>query len=390
MPRNFNRRISATTPTKPNEIDRPSIKEVQGKPVFDKRYLSWRLRNPSHKQANDEDLTERGRDPRQQADASCNIIQLYEHIEYYALQAQTEYGHYEGNSRVLIMPYQEITPQTGWKLYDKTAEQTYTVKEALLSHDHRHQSTFDGRILLSESVGPPENHLLEWHDPFGEADGVPKVLRFMHKEDIRPLLQDREANASGDVSEVRGVPFTPVVGYALVRREPASISNHPFGPARELGHRVRMVVRDPDNPDTTQKIWGQWFDCIVEFQTYALGPKIADRINVWVEQFFMRYNHVLMQLGVQKALPWSERRNKEEARVVHDLSIRTTEIYFRLEDIQVEVHGQIKSYNMQLQTQDSSDSIPWFTSEPDQATYPVDTSEDFALYGAPDVGDDYS
>lgn len=381
----FQRRLSATTPTKPAKEPRPRIQEVVGRPVFDKRYMAWRIRNPSHKQINDPDLDREGRWPRQQADATCSLLQLYEHIEFYAIEYQMEYTHF-GSSRVLMMPQQEITPQPGWMLYDNDTDSVYTVKEVLVSHDMQSRSTFDGRILLAETAGPPEGHRLSWVDPHGEADEIPKVIRVIHKEEVRPLIATREQN--GDTADVTATPFTPVIAYSMVRREPASVSKHPFGAARELKHRVRMTVRDPDNPDLTQKVWGQWFDCIIEFQVYALGPKTADRISVWLEQFFMRYNRVLMQLGVQKILPWSMRRDDEEARAVHDLSVRSVEMYFRLEDVQVEVAGQIKAYSLNVTVSQDSDPVPWFTSEPELPPFATDTSG-LPLFGGPDIGDDY-
>lgn len=381
----FDRRLSATVPTKPGVVSRPSIGEVVAKPIFDKRYMAWRLRNPDHKQALDPDLDKEGRWPRQQADASCNLLQLYEHIEYYIIDAQTEY-HHAGSSRVLMMPNQEITPQTGWLLFDNDTNSVYTVKEALTAHDQQGRSVFDGRILLKESTGPDEGHRLSWIDPYGEADEVVKVIRIMHQEDVRPLISTRTQR--GDTADVTGKPFSPVIAYSMLRREPASVSNHPFGSSREIKPRIRMVVRDPDNPNLTQKIWGQWYDCLIQFRIYASGPKIADRICVWLESFFMRYNRVLMQLGVQQVLPWGMRRDEEEARAVHDLSVRSVEIYFRLEDLQVEVNSQIKSYSIHLQISQDDDPIPWFTSEPDLPRFVTDTSGS-PLFGGADIGDDY-
>lgn len=383
--RAFNRRISTTLPTKAGDVARPRVDEVIGRSIFDRRYMSWRLVNPNHPQAHDAELDRDGRWPRQQADQSCNLLQLYEHIEYYAIESQTEYSHY-GSSRVLMMPNQEITPESGWFLYDNDTDSVYTVKEVLVSKDQQRRSTFDGRILLSETEGPPEGHRLSWIDPYGEKDEKIKVIRVIHKEEVRPLIATR--SAQGDTADVTSTPFMPVIGYSMVRREPASVSNHPFGPAREIKPRIRMTVRDPDNPDLTQKVWGQWYDCIIQFQVYALGPKIADRISVWLEHFFMRYNRVLMQLGVQQVLPWSMRRDDEEERAIHDLSVRSVEIYFRMEDIQVEVDGQIKGYSLKITVSNDSDPAPWFTSEPELPRFSTDTSG-APLFGGPDIGDDY-
>jgi hypothetical protein len=285
-----------------------------------------------------------------------------------------------------MMPHQEITPLPGWMLYDNDTNAVYTVKEVLVSHDPQGRSVFDGRVLLSESEGPAEGHRLSWMDPLGELDEQIKVIRLIHQEEIRPLVATRRQE--GDTADVTGKPFSPIIGYSLIRREPASVSNHPFGPARELKHRLRMVVRDPESPDLIQKVWGQWYDCLIEFHVYALGPKVADRIGVWLEHFFMRYNRVLMQLGVQRVLPWSMRRDSEEARAIHDLSVRTIEIYFRLEDIQVEVDGQIKSYNIKLNVSQDTDPAPWFTSEPELPCFVTDTSG-LPLFGDADIGDDY-
>lgn len=384
--KNFQRKLSATQ-IDPGPTNRPKLDEISGRPYFDRRYLAWRIRNPDHPLADDLDYVNRGRWPRQQADQSCNLLQLYEHIEYYLVEFQTRYGHYKGNSRILMMPYQVITPKAGWKLYDYDTDQVYTVKEVLVSHDRQKRSVFDGRILLSETSGPPEGHKLRWIDPYGEADEQQKLIKVLHSEEVRPLVETRAS--SGDVSDVKSAEFYPVISYRLDRREPASISNHAFGPARELKHRIRMIVRDPDNPNIFQKIWGQWYDNLIEFKVHALGPKIADYIAQWLEIFFLMYNRALMQLGVQQVLPWDHDGDKEEIRTVHDLSVRRLSYYFRLEDLMVELESKISSYSMKFQSLEFSDTVPWFTSEQISESFPTDTSGDYPLYGGPDIGDDF-
>lgn len=384
--RNFQRRLSATNPTIPEDVPRPKLTEVQGKPFFDARYLAWRIRNPDHPLANDPDMINEGRWPRHQADYSCNIIQLYEHIEYYVQDCQMLFKHDPDTSKILIMPYMIVEPQPGWKLYDYDNNQVYTVKDVGRSYNSDKKKVFDGRVILEETSGPPENAKLRWLDPYGERDGVMKVIRIVHADSLESIVKDREA--SGDVHDVRGTAFVPTIAYSLEREEPGSIDNNPFGPAREIGHRVRMVVKDPDNPRITQKIWGQWLDNFVSFKIYAVGPKIANRVAVWLKNFFLMYNRVLTQLGVQRILYWSQSRDKEEERTVNDLSIRTLEYYFKLEDIQVEIEGQIASYDIQFQSLDEFDAVPWYTSEPTSEIFPTDTSGG-SLYGSLNIGDDF-
>lgn len=384
---NFNRKVSASVPHDPPAISRPSLDTVPSKPSrFDNRYLAWRLVNPSHPQANDKNLTERGRWPRQQADESCNVLQLYEHIEYYLEDYQTRYGHYKDNEKVLILPYQFITPKPGWKLLDLDSNLEYEVRDVMTSLDINNTSTFDGRVLLTQE-GPPLGHTLRWLDPNGVLDEEPKVIRIRHSDDIRPLIEAR--SSSGDNANVRGKYFVPTIGYSMIRHGPGSIDNNPFGPRRENKPRLRSTFRDPNNPDMVQKIHGQWMDTLLEFKVYALGGKIADRVGVWLRNFFMMYNGALMSLGVQQLMYWETIRDKEETRAVYDLSVRHIQYYFRIEELEVELNSKLASYNMLFGVSDFTEMDPWYTSEPAPATFPTDSSDTLPLYGLTKIADDY-
>lgn len=386
MPDNFSRRISSSNPSHTQPVDPPRRDSLLGLVTFDSRYLAWRVRNPNHPHAHDKYYVDGPRWPRLQADDSCNRLQLYEYIEYYLAEYQMEFKHYNGNSRVLLMPYQIITPEPGWKLQDVETGIVYTVKDVDYSKDFQRRSVFDGRILLEDASGPPENNKIIWIDPYGEDDEKPKLIRVIHSEEVRNLIGNRESQ--GDVAEVKMNRVLPVVGYKLIREEPGSINGMPFSPNRELAGRTRMVVKSPETPDLEQVIEGQWLDTIIAFEIFAIGPKIADRLSMWLKNFFLLYNGVLTKLGVQRIFFWTQETDKEENRTVNDLSIRSLQYYFRLEDLYIKEYGLIRSYNTTYKLSGEFDPIPWFTSEPTSELFPTDTSGTLPLYGTNIIGDD--
>lgn len=389
MPGNYERKLSATNPHNPGYQSRPRLDEVSSRTArFDSRYLAWRRVNPNHVQAWDLDLVNSGNWPRQQAMDSCNLLQLYHHIEYFLADYQMRFAHYKDKSNVLMMPYLFIEPKAGWKLFDEDKSQEYVVKAALTSKDIEGNSTFDGRILLEGSSGPPEGSKLSWIDPYGENDGKSKLVKILHEEEVRSILESQDPG-SGNMADVRSKGFTPTVGYRLIRHEPASIDGNAFGPAREIKSRVRMTVNDPDDSSLKQKIWGQRMDCILQFNCYSIGGKVADRLSVWLRNFFMMYTSALKLLGIQEMLYWATKSDREESRTTYDLSIRNVQYYFRLEEISVQIDSKIKSYTLAIQALKDGTPAPYYTSEMvATSAYPTDTSGD-PLYGYPDIGDDY-
>ena len=392
MQPNFNRKLSSTNPSgSPHEPSppehRPELHEVSAHPaIFDSRYMAWRIWNPNHPLANDKEMLQTGRSPRQQALDSCNILQLFAHVEYYLPRYQLRFAHWNGRSNVLLMPYAIIPPEQGWKLFDRTDGKEYKVKAIGSMKDLDGKPCFDGRVTLYGTTGPAEDHFLEWIDPYGEIDGKCKLIKMLRRDEVRALLEPQAQQ--GDASDVKSKSWTPVISYEAIRQEPASIDGGMFTKSKELKPRLRMVVRDPEDPSVYQKILGQWTDNLVEFRVHSTTGKVADRLTVWLKNFFMLYTGVLMQLGVQQVLYWGTIRDKEETRTVYDLSVRNVQFYFRLDEIQVELVPVLGHYEIALQTLHDQDPVPWFTSEPEAPEFPTDTSGG-PLYGDILVGDDY-
>jgi hypothetical protein len=332
---------------------RPELDEVPTRPaVYDSRYLAWRIHNPSHPQYHDPDLVNHNREPRQQRLDTCNILQLYHHLEYYFARYQIGYTRLEKGGKVIFMQQAMLEPQPGWRLFDETTNLEYEVRAALQSMDVDGKKTFNGNILLT-AAAPENGHKLVWVDPYGEVDGQPKLIRLIHQEEVMPLLEARSPSANAEMADVRSKPFTPVIGYTMIRHEPGSLGKHPFGPNREMKLRIRMIAKDPYDPNVYQRIKGWWMDTLVQFQAYAIGGKTADRISVWLRNFFKVYTSALKLLGVQEVLYWTTNRDREESRTAYDLSVRNVQFYFRLEEIEVELTTAISAVNIAYEVTDT-------------------------------------
>lgn len=389
-PKNFRRPLSTTMRHNPGVPDQPAPErsEVPRYPAyFDARYMAWRIRNPNHPLSRDKKLENSSAWPRQQRLDSCNLIQLYSHIEYLIVRYQCEYYRYDNQPKVLLFPNMFIEPQPGWQLYDETNGISYIVNKALKSKDINGVATFDGRVLLT-TAGPAEDNKLVWIDPYGEVDGQCKLIRVMHQEAVSAIMDPVTPSSDSDVADIRGKPFAPVIGYSMARHEPGSVDRIAFGSSRELKPRLRYVINDPSDPNIVQRIEGWWMDVLVDFVVHAVGGKVADRLFVWLLNFFVSYTGVLKLLGVQEALYWGTKTDLEEKRTVYDLSLRRLQYYFRLEDIRVEQHPKFMEYSIAYQVLSDQDPSPWYTSEPDGAQFLTDTSGD-PLYGYPNIGDDY-
>ena len=112
----------------------PQRGEVPEHPaIFDSRTQAWRIHNTSHVLRRDP-LHDPNVWPRQQAAVSCNELELFERLEVLITYYQLEFHQPNLNkANLLVLPYQFIKPEAGWKLKNTVTLEEYVIKSALTS-----------------------------------------------------------------------------------------------------------------------------------------------------------------------------------------------------------------------------------------------------------------
>ena len=367
-------------PHNPNKIREIPLRfQVENYPTtYDGRQRAWLLNDPGNPRRLDKNLLNSNSTPKSRAGAGCGLLELYERIEYTILDYQMEYSYYDNNNhRKIYMPYLFITPSKGWKLKDTHTNKTYIVADIILEKNIENKSSFGGTILL-DSEGPPINHRLRWVDQFGESDDIKKVITAAPMDDIEMIIRQRPAE--GDVKDNKGAGFTPCIAYSLRTYEPASIGPHPFGSRRQVKPRIMDIYTDIDDPNMNVVVRGHNMDVLVEFKAYAIGGKIADRLSVWLKNYFSVYNSVLMYLGVQQMNFWGTSKDTNIATVNFDLSKRVVVMYFRLQELSSKLVPKLRKIDSTIDLYPGNEVMPNTTSEPEPDQYAEDTSGNY-LHG---------
>lgn len=357
--------------------------------IFDTRTQAWKIHFPHSPEALDPDRAYENY-PRQKSAAGCNLLELYERLRkcFELYQMEFELIDIENSHpNVIRMPYQFIEPQAGWKLFNRTQGREYTVR-AVGRMSTADGPTFDGKVYLDGTSGPEAGDELIWVDPDGVVDLKQKLVRLLPADRMSSVMAP-EAGA-GDMAGSKKKPFTPMVVYELNRHEPGSLDSSPFGPSKQMKPRIRETINNPSDTREKISILGWWMDTLIDFKCVALTPESADRMTLWVRNFFQLYTSVLKLLGVQELLYWITNQSKTDGRPAGNLYLRNVQYFFRLEEITIERRAKLSSFNLVQRILDSDEEFlaAGETSVVDETRWETthDTSGVY-IYGDVSIGD---
>jgi len=156
-------------------------------------------------------------------------------------------------------------------------------------------------------------------------------------EDVLVLEERNTVNFQSSYSRlIQDVPvalWRDTVVYRVKRREPGTVSKHAFEPPVELRPRQREIRPDPIHPGYHDRIMGQWFDNIIQFDCWSVLNNRADDLIEWFEDFMSKYTWVWEKNGINKILYWMRNTDTESSEWRNDLAVRTVNYYFRTEKV---------------------------------------------------------
>lgn len=258
-------------------------------------------------------------------------------IKQYEYMFQTN----ASDNTLLLMPHLLSPPEAGAKLKNKTTGEIYTIKEVILNPITR---AWDGLIRLNAIAGPNPlmAHRLEFVDH-------KKGVRFIEEY---PQMLGNESQTSDGIIVDKG-PMPPTVVYSLVRKEPGSIGKSPFGPQKDYKKHVREQIKDPNVLGSTIEVRAQTFDNLVQFDCCTTDNISATRLAKWFEKFVNLYEGVLKKNGVQQILYWQRLKDAAVTKWRQDLVVRTVQYYFRTEEIEAVIRGDLRKIDFNVDLADS-------------------------------------
>ncbi len=123
------------------------------------------------------------------------------------------------------------------------------------------------------------------------------------------------------------------ITYKVARREPGTVSAHPFDGRKEIKPRTRQILVDPDYPGYHITVLGQWFDNEVQFEFWTKFANDGDTLITWFEDFLYKYTWVFKKNGVQEMLYLRREIDEEITKWRNDLCYRSLSYYFRTEKL---------------------------------------------------------
>lgn len=130
---------------------------------------------------------------------------------------------------------------------------------------------------------------------------------------------------------IRNTPFDqikefPVIMFHLHHR---TINNQ----FKDVKPRYRTTIRHPYMNDEYVELRGQIFDCMVQFEIYAVSQDEADLLVERFDDFMMTYKGYLKYMGVQEILYYQQLRDEVVQDSRYPIACRPLQYKMRFEKI---------------------------------------------------------
>ena len=142
--------------------------------------------------------------------------------------------------------------------------------------------------------------------------------------------------------------FMDTITYKVTREEPGSIGGNkqPFGGTRELTPNIRQIVKGPDK---SENIYGQWFDTLVQFDTWSLSNWEADILVLWFKRYMTTHRNFLKHMGLSEIHFWWRGVDETSSKLNNGLHLRTIVYFVRTEEICTESDFNLKELQFQIE-----------------------------------------
>lgn len=270
------------------------------------------------------------------SEGALSITQAMELISVLLKSHQLTYVPHHTHKNLLFLPFAFIRPKEGDKIRNLTTNEVYTVDQVLLNPTTKN---WDGLVRL-DLQNPPK--ITEKHSLAYENND--RYISFVHEMPDR-ILNSASANTEGIIDQK--IPMNPTVTWSLRVKEAGGYGK-PFDTKKQRTPHLRESVKDPLVPGYTVEIYGQWFDNIVQFDSWSNDQRTAERLISWFEQFMTSYAGYIKQQGIPHLFFW--RRNADDVNTTwrQSFAMRSSQYYFRTEELEAVYQRDILKIDVTL------------------------------------------
>jgi hypothetical protein len=256
------------------------------------------------------------------ADGNLSLSECIEYINLYMTKHQMTYIPNKSAKNLILFPFMFNEPVVGDKILNSNTKEVYTVQQIIRNPE---TNVWEGLVKFN-LINPPsieESHSLMF---LGEKE---KYIRFRHE------MPDEIPNLVGANLEkllVQPPPIFPTITWTVKSVEPGSLGRV-FDSKKEYKPRLRESVKDPLVMGHTVQIFGQFFDNIVQFDSWSNDPRTSDRLIRWFEQFLRLRMGNLVQHGLSHGMFLKRSEDGYDKTWRQAFSVRGAQYYFRTEQI---------------------------------------------------------
>lgn len=155
-------------------------------------------------------------------------------------------------------------------------------------------------------------------------DMLSSIVGYVMKEDNVEFLTDEQENIIKDP----GLPLNhPIISYRIISRVPAN----------EYKPIVREQINECDefNEQREGQIFGQTFNCIVQFNIFAAENRLANKVMEKFEELILAYTGYLKEQGVRELYFKEQITDAEYNNFRETLSVRNIRYHVQIEKLTV-------------------------------------------------------
>lgn len=269
-------------------------------------------------------------------EGAIGISEAMELIGKIARRHQLSFVPNTTNKKLLLLPFAFIQPLVGDQIRNKTTGEIYTIDQVILNPE---TNQWNGLVKL-DLINPPKVETRDWL----EYLNFDRYIKFDH-EFPNALINIPSANPEEILKNIPSMP--PTVTWSIKDKQPGGLGK-PFDSRKELKPRLRESTKDPLIPGKTVEIYGQWFDYIIQFDSWSNSHRTTERLVNWTEQLLKLYTDYLRLKGITNMFFW--RRTSDDLKTTwrQEIPVKGTQFYFRTEELEAVYQRDILKIDISL------------------------------------------
>jgi hypothetical protein len=276
---------------------------------------------------------------RQHKEGTLDIPSCADLIGIYMRVYQMWFQPSQDNQQFVLFPNLFLRPTEGATIRNLTQGITYTVDQVVVDPD---TGIWDGilKLDLGSSNKAPSNltrDVLLMDDP-------DNLIGFYHVFPPQMVGKENDSNTQSIVASMK-----PCITWGVERKEPAGLSKS-FESRKNLKPRKRETIRDPLTAGQLITVYGQEMDSLVNFECWASNQVTVEHLVEWFESFLKQHVRLLRQKGLVESYFYRRTRNSDAATWRQNIPIRTSQWFFRTEELWFEREKAIVYINTYLDT----------------------------------------